>query len=67
MPCRFHRAGAVLAGASLCVAAPLSAQLNLGATAGAVRYEQVGGTGSLGVNPDLTLIGIKVIHDLNRG
>jgi hypothetical protein len=60
----FCRAGAVLAGASVCAAAPLNAQLNLGATAGAVRYEQVGGTGSLGINPDLTLTGTRLLWNL---
>ena len=64
MPNRFRRVGLLIAGASLSVAAPLLAQFNLGANAGAVRYEQVGGTGSLGVSPDLTLAGTRLLWNL---
>ena len=59
-----RRTGVLLAGVILTSGAPLSAQLNLGATAGAVRYEQVGGTGSLGVNPDLTLTGRRLLWNV---
>jgi len=40
------------------VSAPAQAQLNLGANAGAVRYEQVSGTSSFAINPELTLPGV---------
>lgn len=64
MSYHFHGAGALLAGAVLCAAAPLRAQFNVGANAGAVRYEQVGGTGSVGINPDLTLTGTRLLWNL---
>jgi hypothetical protein len=47
-----------------CLAAPLQAQFNLGATAGAVQYEQVAGTGSLGINPDLTLTRTRLLWNV---
>ncbi len=60
----FRRAGALVAGVILCAAAPLQAQFNIGTNAGAVRYEQVGGTGSVGVNPDLTLTGTRLLWNV---
>jgi len=58
------RTGALLAAACAVAAAPLRAQLNLGANAGEVRYEQVGGTGSVGINPDLTLTGTRLLWNV---
>jgi hypothetical protein len=40
-------------------ATPAHAQLSLGANAGAVRYEQVPGTSSFAINPELTLPGVR--------
>ncbi len=53
----------LLSAALLATAAPLRAQFNVGASAGAVRYEQVASTTSLEVNPDLTLIGRRVLFN----
>ncbi len=61
---RRHNRVVLLLGTTLAAAAgPLQAQLNLGASAGAVRYEQVASTTSLEVNPDLTLIGRRVLFN----
>jgi hypothetical protein len=59
--CGRTRRRIVLVGVSLVAATPLKAQFNVGATAGAVRYEQVGSAGSVGVNPDLTLTGTRLL------
>ncbi len=60
----FGRIGVVVAVASAGAALPLRAQFNLGANAGAVRYEQVSSTGSVGINPDLTLLGTRVLWNV---
>jgi len=46
------------------VAAPVRAQLTLGATAGDVAYEQVAGTSSFAFNPELTLPGVRRLFNL---
>jgi hypothetical protein len=46
------------------VAVPARAQLILGVKAGAVGYEQVPGTTSFAINPDLTLTGVRRLVDL---
>ncbi len=61
---RRHNRIVLLLGATLAAAAPLRAQLNLGASAGAVRYEQVPGTTSLELNPDLTLTATRVLFNV---
>ncbi len=62
---RSFRWTSVCVGAAIpCLAAPLQAQFNLGASAGAVRYEQVAGTGSLAVNPDLTLLRTRFLFNV---
>ena len=53
----FGRVGVFLSVVSLSLVAPARAQFNLGANAGAIHYEQVPSTSSVGVNPDLTLVG----------
>ncbi len=45
------------------LAAPLHAQLNVGASAGAIRYEQAPGATSLELNPELTLTGTRALLD----
>jgi hypothetical protein len=60
---RCRTAAALGAGFLLC-SGPLSAQLNLGASAGAVRYETVPATGSLVFNPDLTLARTRLLWNL---
>lgn len=59
-----RRATVLLGAAPLLAAAPLHAQFNLGATAGAVRYEQVASTNSIALNPDLTLARPRLLWNL---
>ncbi len=47
-----------------CAAASAHAQLNLGANAGTVRYEQVAATQSLSLNPEFMLTGGRKLLDL---
>jgi hypothetical protein len=47
-----------------CAAPPARAQLNVGANAGTVRYEQVATTSSLALNPDFTLTGARSLLNL---
>jgi hypothetical protein len=47
------------------IAAPVRAQLTLGATAGAVRYEQAPGTNSFTVNPEFTLPGVRRLFNVS--
>jgi hypothetical protein len=47
-----------------CTAGPARAQLDLGANAGTVRYEQVSATQSLAVNPVFTLTGERALLNL---
>jgi hypothetical protein len=56
---------AALGAALVTVAAPIRAQLNLGVHAGAVRYEQLPGTGSFVLNPELTLPGVRRLFSLS--
>ncbi len=56
--------GVAVGAASLCLTVPLEAQFNLGAHAGAVRYEQVSSAGSLALNPDLTLLGTRMLWNV---
>ena len=48
-----------------CAGAPAQAHFNLGATAGAVRYEQVAGTGSFAFSPELALPGVRRLLNLS--
>ncbi len=65
MSASWQRAAMVLGAVVPTFAAPLRSQLVLGATAGAVRYEQLPGTTSLEVNPDLVLKARRVLFELS--
>ena len=65
MSASWQRTAVVLGAVVSAVAAPLRAQLVVGATAGAVRYEQLPGTTSLEVNPDLVLKAPRLLFELS--